>query len=96
MYPKWLYIFNHWLWVAALGFLALLVFFTVAIVMPFNKFFSYEFICWFADDFLGWAIAGAMAAFAIGTGVCTQYVGEEIHKQRIENERKERENKKEE
>lgn len=92
MYPKWLYIFNHWLWVAGLGAIALTAVFTFLAFLPFNKFFSYEFVCWFYD-FTGWALPAAIAAFAVGTGVCAQYVGEEIHKQRVENERREREQK---
>ena len=99
MYPKWLYIFNHWLWVAALGVLLLAsVFAGICCLVDWiggYEVLSYEFWC-FLEKFYGWCAPSCVALFAVGTGVCAQYVGEEIHKQRIENEKKERENRKEE
>lgn len=94
MYPKWLYIFNHWLWVASLGVLALASVFalgSIAIDWIFGAgTLSYEFLC-FLEKFYGWCAPACVALFALGTGVCAQYVGEEIHKKRIEYEREERE-----
>ena len=48
MYPKWLYIFNYWLWVASLGVFALAsVFVVICLLVDWigGEVLSYEFIC---------------------------------------------------
>lgn len=80
MYPKWLYIFNHWLWVAALGVFALAsVFVVICLLIDWigGEVLSYEFIC-FLEKFYGWCAPACLAFFSLGTGICTQYVGEHI------------------
>ena len=82
---------SNFFMLTSLGFILIVFIFVVRVLWPFNKHFSYEFVCWFTDDFISWSIPIALAVFVISSQISTQSFGQILHDNREKKEKEGRE-----